>query len=53
MSFLLLSKLCLLCQGLALQLRYLQILLLDGVQQVGWLVVIRVFVMALSLGPPP
>ena len=52
MSFLFLSKLSLLCQGLALQLRYLQVLLLDGLQQVC-LVVIRVFVMVLSLGPPP
>ena len=52
MSFLFLSKLCLLCQGLALQLRYLQVLLLDGLQQVG-LVMIRVFVMVLCLGPPP
>ena len=51
MSFLFLSELSLLCQGLALQLRYLQVLLLDGLQQVG-LVMIRV-VMVGRLGPPP
>ena len=48
MSFLFLSKLSLLCQGLALQLRDLQILLFDGVQQIRVLVMLVV-----RLGPPP
>ena len=52
MTFLFLSELSLLCECLALQLRYLQILLLDGLQQVG-LVMIRVLLMFVGLGPPP
>ena len=53
MPFLFLSELGFLRQGLALQLRYLQILLLDGLQQTG-LVLIRVLVVVLvGLGPPP